>query len=43
MSNNFYNDSTNTNIIPIIRVGQVKSITDHTKSGRMLIKLPFAN
>ncbi len=39
MSNNFYNDSTNTNIIPIIRVGEVKSITDDTKSGRIQVKI----
>ena len=30
----YYNDSTNTNVIPIIRVGEVKSVADVTKSGR---------
>jgi hypothetical protein len=37
--NNFYNDSTNTNVIPIIRVGEVISIADTTKSGRIKVRI----
>jgi len=36
---NYYNDSTNTNVTPIIRVGEVKSIADTTKSGRIKVKI----
>ena len=36
---NYYNDSTNTNVIPIIRVGEVKSVADVTKSGRIKVKI----
>lgn len=36
---NYYNDSTNTNIIPIIRIGEVKNINDITKSGRIKVKI----
>lgn len=35
----YYNDSTNTNVIPIIRVGEVKSVADVTKSGRIKVKI----
>jgi hypothetical protein len=37
--NDFYKDSTNTNIIPIIRVGEVVSIIDTTKSGRIQVRI----
>ena len=37
--NNYYGDSTNTNVIPIIRVGEVISITDTTKSGRVKVRI----
>ena len=37
--NNFYNDSTNTNVTPIIRVGEVISIADTTKSGRIKVRI----
>ena len=33
--NNYFSDSTNLNKIPIIRVGEVTSISDVTKSGRI--------
>jgi len=36
---NYYNDSTNTNVIPIIRMGEVISITDPTKSGRIQVRI----
>lgn len=36
---NFYKDSTNTNVIPIIRVGEVISIADTTKSGRIKVRI----
>ena len=36
---NYYKDSTNTNVIPIIRVGEVKSVKDVTKSGRIKVKI----
>lgn len=36
---NYYNDSTNTNVTPIIRVGEVKSVADTTKSGRIKVKI----
>jgi len=35
----YYNDSTNTNIIPIIRIGEVISIIDSTKSGRIQVRI----
>jgi len=37
--NNFYKDSTNTNVVPIIKVGEVISITDTTKSGRIKVRI----
>jgi len=36
---NYYKDSTNTNVIPIIRVGEVVSVTDTTKSGRIQVRI----
>ena len=36
---NYYNDSTNTNVIPIIRMGEVISIIDTTKSGRIQVRI----
>ena len=39
MSENYYSDSTNTNIIPIIKVGEVISIKDNTKSGRIKVSI----
>ena len=36
---NYYKDSTNTNVIPIIRVGEVISIADTTKSGRIKVRI----
>jgi hypothetical protein len=39
MMSNYYNDSTNTNVIPIIRMGEVISITDPTKSGRIQVRI----
>ena len=36
---NYYNDSTNTNVIPIIRIGEVISIIDPTKSGRIQVRI----
>lgn len=36
---NYYSDSTNTNIIPILKVGEVISIVDTTKSGRIKVKI----
>ena len=36
---NYYNDSTNTNVIPIIRIGEVISIIDSTKSGRIQVRI----
>jgi len=39
MANNYYSDSTNTNVIPIIRVGEVISVTDNTKSGRIKVRI----
>ena len=37
--NNYYSDSTNTNIIPIIRIGEVINVNDITKSGRIKVKI----
>jgi hypothetical protein len=37
--NNYYKDSTNTNVIPIIRVGEVVSVVDTTKSGRIEVRI----
>jgi hypothetical protein len=37
--NNYYNDSTNIKTIPIIRVGEVKSVIDITKSGRIKVRI----
>ncbi len=37
--NNYYNDSTNINTIPIIKVGEVRSVIDITKSGRIKVKI----
>lgn len=37
--NNYYKDSTNTNVIPIIRVGEVASVIDTTKSGRIQVRI----
>jgi len=37
--NNYYNDSTNTNVIPIIRIGEVTSIIDSSKSGRIQVRI----
>ena len=39
MSENYYNDSTNTNTIPIIKVGEVISVVDATKSGRIKVSI----
>tara|TARA_R110002020_G_scaffold447550_3_gene659935 strand:- start:38 stop:1348 length:1311 start_codon:yes stop_codon:yes gene_type:complete len=39
MSDNYYSDSTNTNIIPIIRVGEVITVKDTTKSGRIKVSI----
>ena len=36
---NYYSDSTNINTIPIIKVGEVRSIVDNTKSGRIKVKI----
>jgi len=36
---NYYNDSTNTNVIPIIRIGEVTSIIDSSKSGRIQVRI----
>lgn len=36
---NYYNDSTNINTIPIIKVGEVRSVTDVTKSGRIKVRI----
>jgi len=36
---NFYTDSTNSNIVPIIRIGEVISIIDPTKSGTIKVRL----
>ena len=35
----YYKDSTNTNLIPIIRVAEVISVTDVTKSGRIKVRI----
>ncbi len=37
--NNYYSDSTNINTVPIIRVGEVISITDVSKSGRIKVRI----
>jgi len=37
--NNYYSDSTNTGMIPIIRVGEVISNVDTTKSGRIKVRI----
>lgn len=37
--NNYYSDSTNINTVPIIRVGEVVSITDVSKSGRIKVRI----
>jgi len=37
--NNYFSDSTNLNKIPIIRVGEVTSISDVTKSGRIKVRI----
>jgi hypothetical protein len=36
---NYYKDSTNTNVIPIIRIGEVTSVIDTTKSGRIQVRI----
>lgn len=36
---NYYNDSTNTNVVPIIKVGEVISVIDTTKSGRIKVRI----
>jgi hypothetical protein len=36
---NYYSDSTNINTIPIIKVGEVRSIIDNTKSGRIKVRI----
>lgn len=36
---NYYKDSTNTNVIPIIRIGEVTSVVDNTKSGRIQVRI----
>jgi hypothetical protein len=36
---NYYKDSTDTNVIPIIRVAEVISVTDVTKSGRIQVRI----
>ena len=36
---NYFNDSTDINKIPIIRVGEVISVTDVTKSGRIKVRI----
>lgn len=37
--NNYYNDSTNTGTVPIIKVAEVTDITDITKSGRIRVRI----
>ena len=37
--NNYYKNSTDTNVIPIIRVGEVVSVIDTTKSGRIQVRI----
>ena len=39
MSDNYYSDSTNTNIVPIIKVGEVITVIDGTKSGRIKVSI----
>ena len=39
MSSNYYNNSTDTNTVPIIKVGEVISVIDTTKSGRIKVKI----
>jgi len=39
MSDNYYSDSRNTNIIPIIKVGEVITVKDSTKSGRIKVSI----
>ena len=36
---NYYKDSTDSNVIPIIRMGEVISIIDTTKSGRIQVRI----
>ncbi len=36
---NYYKDSTDSNVIPIIRMGEVISIADSTKSGRIQVRI----
>ena len=36
---NYYKDSTNTNVIPIIKIGEVTSVIDTTKSGRIQVRI----
>jgi hypothetical protein len=36
---NYYDDSRNNNVIPIIKVGEVTSIADTTKSGRIKVRI----
>ena len=35
----YYDDSRNNNLIPIIKVGEVTSIADTTKSGRIKVRI----
>lgn len=39
MSGDYYKDSTNTNTVPIIKVGEVISVLDTTKSGRIKVSI----
>lgn len=39
MADNYYSDSTNTNIVPIIKVGEVITVKDGTKSGRIKVSI----
>ena len=39
MSENYYSDSTNTNVVPIIRIGRVISVVDETRSGRIKVRI----
>ena len=39
MSGNYYNNSTNTDTVPIIKVGEVISVLDTTKSGRIKVRI----
>lgn len=39
MSDNYFSDSTSTKTVPIIRVGEVISVLDTTKSGRIKVRI----